>query len=331
MRIIIDSDIPHIKGILESYAEVEYIKGTEINAQSVHNCDALIVRTRTKCNEALLGGSNIKIIATATIGTDHIDLDYCRHAGIEVRNAKGCNARGVLQWVAAALRHITLADNKHPNEYRLGVVGVGAVGSLVSKYARHWGFSVMECDPPRHEREGGEFYTIERLTEECDILTFHTPLDSTTHHLLSKSLLSHLRPDAIILNASRGSVVDNLAVANSSHRYYFDVWENEPNIDPNVLEKSVIATPHVAGYSAQGKANATAMVINQIAEHFILPLTTWYPEDAPCSSTRLISWEEMCRTIDEHYPISEESEELKRHPERFEIMRNNYLYRKEYF
>lgn len=331
MHIIIDSDIPHIKDILEPYAEVEYLKGADINAESVRPCDALIVRTRTKCNEALLRGSNVKIIATATIGTDHIDLDYCRRSGMEVRNAKGCNARGVLQWVAAVLRHISLADNKQPQDYRLGVVGVGSVGSLVSKYARHWGFSVMECDPPRHEREGGEFYPIEQLAQECDILTFHTPLDSSTHHLLSKSLLSIMHPDSVIINASRGGVVDNLAVANSSHRYYFDVWENEPNIDPIVLEKSTIATPHVAGYSAQGKANATAMVVNQIAEYFNLPLKEWYAEDAPRSCAQLISWEEMCSTIDEHYPISEESDELKRHPERFEIMRNNYAYRKEYF
>ena len=331
MRIIIDSDIPHIKGILEPYAEVEYIKGAEINTQSVKNSDALIVRTRTKCNEALLRGSNVKIIATATIGTDHIDLDYCQRSGIEVRNAKGCNARGVLQWVAAALRHITTTDNKQPNEYTLGVIGVGSVGSLVTEYARHWGFKVMECDPPRYEREGGEFYPIERLAEECDILSFHTPLNPTTHHLLNKSLLEHLRPDAVILNASRGGVVDNIAVANSSHRYYFDVWENEPNIAPIVLEKSAIATPHIAGYSAQGKANATAMVINQIADYFNLPLTTWYPEDAPRSCAQLISWEEMCKTIDKYYPISEESDRLKRHPECFEAMRNNYLYREEYF
>lgn len=331
MRIIIDSDIPHIRGILEPYAEVKYLKGAEIDAKSIQNYDALIIRTRTKCDEALLRGSNVKIIATATIGTDHIDIDYCQHSGIEVRNAKGCNARGVLQWIAAVLRHITLTDNKQPSNYCLGVVGVGSVGSLVSKHAQHWGFRIMECDPPRHEREGGEFYPIERLAKECDILTFHTPLDSTTQHLLNESLLRTMRHDAVILNASRGGVVDNLAVANSSHRYYFDVWENEPNIDPLILEKSVIATPHVAGYSAQGKANATAMVVNQIAEYFNLPLTTWYPSDAPRSCAQLISWEELCRTIDEYYPISEESEKLKLHPEQFEAMRNNYSYREEYF
>jgi erythronate-4-phosphate dehydrogenase len=331
MRIIIDSDIPHIKGILEPYAEVEYLKGTEINTQSVRHCDALIVRTRTKCNEALLGGSQVKIIATATIGTDHIDLDYCHRSGIEICNAKGCNARGVLQWVAAALRHITLTDNKQPSNYRLGIVGVGSVGSLVAKYARHWGFSVMECDPPRQEREGGKFYPIDKLAEECDILTFHTPLNNTTHHLLNKSLLNKLRPDAVILNASRGGVVDNLAVANSSHRYYFDVWENEPNITPDVLHKATLATPHIAGYSKQGKANATTMAIRSLASFFGLPLMTWHPAEVEPTTPKDISWQELCSTIDRYCPISQQTQQLKASPEAFEDMRNNYDYREEYF
>ena len=171
MRILIDSDIPYIKGILEPYCDVEYLKGTEFNRENVSRCDALIVRTRTKCNERLLSGSNVKVIATATIGTDHIDLDFCERHGIKVYNAKGCNARGVLQWVAATLQHITHNDKKQPSDYTLGVVGVGAVGSLVSRYARHWGFNIMECDPPRMEREGGEYYTLEELAKGCDILT----------------------------------------------------------------------------------------------------------------------------------------------------------------
>lgn len=331
MRILIDSDIPYIKGILEPYCDVEYIKGTEFNRENVSRCDALIVRTRTKCNELLLSGSNVKVIATATIGTDHIDLDFCERHGIKVYNAKGCNARGVLQWVAATLQHITHNDKKQPSDYTLGVVGVGAVGSLVSKYARHWGFNIMECDPPRMEREGGVYYTIEELAKGCDILTFHTPLDKTTHHLLSKELIGIMRPEAVIINASRGGVVDNIAVVNSSHRYYFDVWENEPNIDTNILQQSELATPHVAGYSLQGKANASAMVINHIAKYFDLPIHNWYPTGIERGKEQLIEWDKMCNTIHKYYPISEESEHLKQHPEQFEEMRNNYAYRKEYF
>lgn len=331
MLIIIDCDIPFLHGVLEPYAEVQYVKGSQIDAQRVANADALIIRTRTRCDEELLRNSRVKIIATATIGTDHIDLDYCRSRGIEVHNARGCNARGVLQWVAAALRHITHSDGKQPEDYTLGVVGVGAVGSLVAEYGRHWGFNTLECDPPRKEREGGDFRSIEELAERCDILTFHTPLDSSTHHLLDKELLERMRPGATIINASRGGVVDNSAVANSSHRYLFDVWENEPYIPADILRRSDIATPHVAGYSIQGKANATALSINAIAKYFGLPLDSWYPPQIAPSTPRLISWAEMCATIDDYYPISEESNHLKHHPEEFEAIRNTYAYRNEYF
>lgn len=331
MHITIDSDIPYIRGVLEQYASIEYIRGSEIDADKIRTSDALIIRTRTRCNEKLLKGSNVKVIATATIGTDHIDMEYCHRSGIKVYNAAGCNARGVLQWVSAALRHIVGNDKREPSDYRLGVVGVGNVGSLVAQYARHWGFDVMECDPPRQAREGGNFQSLEQLVKECNILTFHTPLDESTHHLLNKSLITQLRPDAIIINASRGAVVDNTAVANSSHRYYFDVWENEPNIEPIVLSNSSLATPHVAGYSMQGKANATAMVITAICNHFDLPLKGWYPSNVKRTTPQLISWREMCNTIDQYYPISEESKLLKLNPELFETLRNKYVYRQEYF
>lgn len=331
MRVIIDKDIPFIRGVLEPYAEVRYERGGDISAQMLECVDALIVRTRTRCDEALLAGSSVKFIATATIGTDHIDLDYCAKHGIEVFNARGCNARGVLQWVAAALRDVVLGDGKRPEDYTLGVVGVGCVGSLVSKYARYWGFSVLDCDPPRAEREGGDFRSIEELVERCDILTFHTPLDSSTYHLLSEALIAKLRPETVIFNASRGGVVDNVALAKSSHRYYFDVWEGEPHIEAQVLENSVLATPHVAGYSLQGKANATTMVISAIARRFALPIEGWYPEEVTPTKTQLVGWEQMCDSIDSYYPISEESDYLKSHPEEFEKIRNSYAYRNEYF
>ena len=331
MQIIIDSDIPFIKGVFEPYADVRYLKGGNITADKLGDAEVLVVRTRTRCDASLLEHSRVRFIATATIGTDHIDLDYCQREDIEVFNAKGCNARGVLQWVAAVLRDIVLSDGRQPSDYRLGVVGVGCVGSLVVEYARRWGFDVLMCDPPRQEREGGDFRSVEELARCCDILTFHTPYDETTHHLLDEQLLAIMPSKAVVLNASRGGVVDNRAVANSSHRYYFDVWENEPNIERDVLLKSVLATPHVAGYSLQGKANATSLVVNAIARKFNLPIQDWYPAEVSPTKVQSIEWREMCNTIDQYYPISEESRYLKNHPEEFEKMRNSYLYRTEYF
>lgn len=331
MKVIIDNAIPFIHGVVEPWAEVVYCGGTEINRDIVRDADALIVRTRTQCNRELLEGSNVRFIATATIGRDHIDEVYCKSAGIEVASAAGCNARGVLQWVAAALKHILTEDGKQPKDYTLGVVGVGNVGSLVVEYARHWGFRVLMCDPPRLAREGGNFLPIDIVAKQSDIITFHTPLDATTYHMLNEELLSIMRPNATIINASRGGVVDNVMVANSSHRYAFDVWESEPCIEPVVLNSSMIATPHIAGYSQQGKANATSMVINALSYHFSLPLTNWRPENIPQTTPRLIDWDELCKSIDSYCPIKEETQVLKSAPNTFESLRNNYNYREEYF
>lgn len=331
MRVVIDSAIPYIQGVLEPYCDVIYQSAKQITADVVRSSDALIIRTRTKCNSELLDGSAIKFIATATIGTDHIDLEYCAQHNIEVCSAPGCNARGVLQWVAAALHHITTTQKRTPKSYTLGVVGVGNVGSLVSKYARLWGFNVMECDPPREAREGGEFYSIKEIAKRCDIITLHTPLDDTTYHLIDKQLINTMRPDAIIINASRGEVVDNSIIVGSNHRYIFDVWESEPNLSKSVLHKATLATPHIAGYSIQGKANATSMAVNAIARHLNLPLKEWYPKGVTRTTPRPISWEELCATITQYCDIEKESLSLKNSPQNFEHMRNSYNYRKEYF
>ena len=331
MKVVIDNAIPYIQGVLEPFAEVVYRPGASFSAEDVRDADALIIRTRTRCSGELLDSSSVKLIATATIGFDHIDLDYCRDKGIEVVTAAGCNAAGVLQWVSAALAMLAKRDCWQPQQRTLGIVGVGNVGKLVEKYARAWGFNVLRCDPPRKEREGGDFLPIEDVAREADILTLHTPLDATTHHLVDTQLLSIMRPEATIINASRGGVVDNMAVVNSSHRYAFDVWESEPHIDPKTLQQAMLATPHIAGYSLQGKANATSMSINALARHFNLPLTEWRPTEVLPTTPRLLSWEDMCATIERYCDIVSETETLKRSPEHFESLRNDYRYREEYF
>lgn len=331
MKVVIDSAIPYIRGIVEPYAEVVYMAGAKFSHDTIADADALIIRTRTHVDAALIDNTRVRFVATATIGCDHIDLDYCQRQGIKVCSAPGCNARGVLQWVAATLCHIVAKDNATPEEYTLGVVGVGNVGSLVSRYARHWGFKVMECDPPRQKREGGEFYDIEELAQRCDIITLHTPLDTTTHHLVNASLIEHMPRHTTIINASRGAVVDNRAVMESGHRYMFDVWEGEPDLDCEILARAELATPHIAGYSVQGKANATAMCVNALAEFFDLPLRGWYPEGITPTTPHLISWQELCSTIATHYDIVAESDTLKRNASYFESLRNSYTYREEYF
>lgn len=332
MKIVADSAIPFLKGTLEPYAETVYLDGRAISPSDVADADVLIIRTRTRCDAGLLEGSRVRTVVTATIGFDHIDLGYCREHGIEVITSAGCNARGVLQWVGAAL---ALSARRHgfaPSERTIGVVGVGHVGSLVAGYAAEWGFRVVCCDPPRERREGGlGFVGFEELLKRADIVTFHVPLDDSTRHMFDSHTAGLMRPGSIVMNTSRGEVVDTQALLQSGMAYALDVWEHEPDIDRELLRRAEISTPHIAGYSLQGKANATSMAVNAIAERFGLPLRGWYPAGIAKSAPRKISWEEMTESIVRYCDIEGESLALKEHPGQFERMRNSYAFRQEYF
>lgn len=331
MKIVIDSAIPYIEGVLEPFAEVVYRPGKAICADDVREADALVIRTRTRCDAQLLEHSRVRMIATATIGFDHIDLPWCAERGIEVATAAGCNARGVLQWIAAVLDFLACREGWHPAQKTLGIVGVGHVGSLVKAYAEAWGFRVVCCDPPREARERCGFLPLEEVARQADLLTFHTPLDDTTRHMGCSALFATMKPHAVVINSSRGEVVDAQALYDSGLSCVLDVWEHEPNLHPGLLERTLLATPHIAGYSQQGKANATAMSVAALARHFDLPLEGWYPPQVEPSAPRPISWQELSDTIRDVYDIEAESRRLKSHPGDFESLRDHYAYRKEYF
>ena len=331
MRVLVDRAIPFLQGVLEPFAEVLYLDGNNFTKEAVKGADALIIRTRTRCDKSMLEGSKVQFIATATIGFDHIDLDYCRAHDIAVSTSAGCNARGVLQWIAASLAMLAKRENFSPREHTLGIVGVGNVGRLVKEYAEAWGFRTICSDPPRQERENLGFVPLEEVLRKADIVTLHTPLDSTTKHLINSENISLMRSGAVLINASRGECVAIEATRRNNLTYITDVWENEPNIDNDYLAKSFIATPHIAGYSAQGKANATAMAVQALARHFDLPLHDWRPSEVAIVEPRQISWEEMCSTIEEYCDLATESATLRNKPEQFEQLRNNYHYREEYF
>jgi erythronate-4-phosphate dehydrogenase len=341
MKIIVDRDIPFLKGVLEPFAEVVYIAGEAIGPRDVSDADALVVRTRTRCDARLLEGSRVRFIGTATIGFDHIDREWCAAHGIRVATAAGSNKRGVLQWVSAALAWLTSERRiGSPSQLTLGVVGVGNVGSLVKEYASRWGFRVMCSDPPREKAEGlgraEGFYPLGELARECDIITLHVPLTASgpdaTRHLVDAGFLAATKPEAVILNSSRGLIIDPEALRGACNRgFIIDTWNDEPNIDRTVLQRTLLATPHIAGYSVQGKATATSMIVNALAREFGLPLDDWYPEGAPRSTPRAIGWEEMCRRMPAYFDIAARSRALNAAPEGFEQMRNDYKYRQEFF
>jgi erythronate-4-phosphate dehydrogenase len=331
MKIVVDRAIPFIKGVLEPFADVEYIDGNAFSREGVKSADALIIRTRTRCDKALLEGSKVQFIATATIGFDHIDLDYCRAHNIAVSTSAGCNARGVLQWLAAALALLSEKEGFTPQERTLGIVGVGNVGRLVKEYAEKWGFRTICSDPPREEREHLGFVSLEEVLRKADIVTLHTPLDKTTRHLINSENISLLHSVATLINASRGECIATEATRRNDLTYITDVWENEPNIDCEYLAKSIVTTPHIAGYTAQGKANATALAVQALARHFDLPLKDWQPTEVATVTPQPITWEEMCATIKDYCNLAVESVALHDNPELFEQLRNNYRYREEYF
>lgn len=331
MKIVIDSAIPYIQGVLEPFAQVVYLPGKTIGPADVCDADALVIRTRTRCDAQLLEHSRVRMIATATIGFDHIDLAWCAERGIEVSTAAGCNARGVLQWIAAVLTTLSRRQGWTPAQKTLGIVGVGHVGSLVKAYAEAWGFRVVCCDPPREARERCGFLPLEEVARQADLITFHTPLDDTTRHMGCSALFATMKPGAVVINSSRGEVIDAQALYDSGLPCVLDVWEHEPNLHPGLLGRALLATPHIAGYSQQGKANATAMSVAALARHFGWPLDGWYPPQIAPSAPRPISWEELGATIREAYDIEAESRHLKAHPGDFEALRDHYAYRKEYF
>ena len=267
-KIIVDDKVPFLEGVLENHFEVVYKPGNEIVRDNLADADALLIRTRTACDRNLLEGSSVKFIATATIGYDHIDTEFCRLAGIEWMNAPGCNAWAVQQYVVTAILELAVKYSLPLDQLTLGVVGVGHVGSKVAEAVRALGLHVLLCDPPRKRKEGGNFVSLETITAECDIITFHVPLtvdgEDRTYHMADDFFFAKLQRMPIIINSSRGEVVMGDAlkralIARSVKGAVLDVWEKEPGVDLELLRLVDIATPHIAGYSVEGKANGTAM------------------------------------------------------------------------
>ena len=352
MKIIADEAIPYLKGIFENECEVEYYPGSEITPQRVKDADALIVRTRTKCNAQLLEGSKVKVIASATIGTDHIDRAWCQSHNIALFNAPGCNSGGVLQYFLTALfKCLSTRElwqkflNSAPDAgadaaaagedaagegaaaagaataggaagaadgaaagsvagvdgtaegtataagdsasesapFTVGVIGVGNVGSKVAAACEGLGFEVLRNDPPKERQQTlaynsgylrivdfKDYYSLDYLLENSDVVTLHVPLDETTRGMADASFFARMKPGAIFINSSRGEVVDEAALLANIHKLaavVLDVWVGEPNINKELLQSAFIATPHIAGYSAEGKIKGTQMVVEAIRRY----------------------------------------------------------------
>lgn len=330
MKIIVDQAIPYIQGRFPEGTELLFIPGKDITPADIDDAEAMVVRTRTLCNESLLKNSKIKIIVTATIGTDHIDIPWCESHGITVRNAPGCNAPGVAQYVFASLFKIGF----DPEKDTLGIIGYGHVGSLVADWAKTMGVKILVNDPPRKKsgKKDIEYHSLEYVLKNSDAVTLHVPFisegDDATSHLIGKKEMDLMKPGAVLVNSSRGGVVDEKAfkefLSSGKLRGIVDVWENEPHIDPELVKLVDISTPHIAGYSTEGKKRATRMALEALREEAGIESDISGLECMP-DKRRKIS-----RTLIENsYDPFSDTRDLKSDITRFEELRNQYEYRHE--
>ena len=324
MQIIIDKGIPFLQGVFPSEIEVKFLSPEEITSESVRKADALFVRTRTQINKELLHGSQVRFVATATIGFDHIDQDYCREAGIHWVSCPGCNAQAVCDYVEEAIASFNSSPFRGRSEggFTIGVVGYGHVGKLVAQMAERKGYKVLLSDPPL-----GIGMSLNELAPLCDVLTFHTPLtydgEHPTYHLCNADILRLCKPNALIINAARGGIIDEQALLSTlnsqlstlNYTTAIDCWENEPLLNQALLEKVDLASFHIAGYSLEGKMRASEMCLQAFCEFFSLPILSINKKLVPLQGDSAPGW------------LQRISNQLKAAPEHFEQLRKQYKLR----
>lgn len=343
MKIVVDDKIPYILPYLHELAdEVVAKRGSEITADDVRDAYILIIRTRTRVDRQLLEGSSVALVVTATIGYDHLDTDYLREAGIEWTNCAGCNATSVAQYVQNSLLLLERERGFNIHESTIGIVGVGHVGTEVMAAALRMGFKrVLLNDPPREEAHhklpaGLCWNSLYELQRECDVITFHTPLTReqphATYHLADARFFRLLGKHPVIVNAARGGVVDEeeLLKALDSGRVseaVIDTWEGEPRVNSSLLGRAFIATPHIAGYSADGKANATRMALQAVAL-FLNKATVYHIKPPALASGTIFSDDPAERALQLYNPMAD-TDRLRANPGQFEQLRNDYPLRRE--
>lgn len=353
MLIVADENIPLLDAFFAGFGEIRRYPGRSIDAACVKDADVLLVRSVTQVDRRLLEGSQVRFVGTCTIGTDHLDLDYFAQAGIHWSSAPGCNARGVVDYVLGSLLTLAELDGAKLSERVYGVVGAGQVGERLVRVLHGLGWKVLVCDPPRQAREGGDFVSLDTLLETCDVISLHTPLqrdgDHPTWHLLGADQLARLRPGAWLINASRGPVVDNhalreLLLDREDVHAVLDVWEGEPQVNLDLADLCTLATPHIAGYSLDGKQRGTAQIYQafcrwrgepaqvQLAE--LLPAPALAQIDLDASSDPAWALATLCRAVydprrddaDFRRSLSDDSAEQRAG---FDLLRKHYPQRRE--
>ncbi|SCW65373.1 MULTISPECIES: 4-phosphoerythronate dehydrogenase PdxB [unclassified Pseudomonas] len=281
MLIVADENIPLLDAFFQGFGEIRRVPGRGIDRTMVEQADVLLVRSVSQINRALLEGSKVRFVGTCTIGTDHLDLDYFAEAGIRWASAPGCNARGVVDYVLGSLMTLAEIEGAQLEQRTFGVVGAGQVGGRLIEVLKGLGWTVKVCDPPRQAAEGGDYMSLEQIIEQCDVISLHTPLtrdgEQPTWHLFDEARLNQLKPGTWLINAARGPVIDNAALREvllerEDLQAVLDVWEQEPTVDVDLADLCVIATPHIAGYSLDGRQRGTAQIYQALCAFLERPV-----------------------------------------------------------
>lgn len=349
MKILVDENMPYARELFSRLGEVKAVPGRPIPVAELDDADALMVRSVTKVNEALLAGKPVKFVGTATAGTDHVDDRWLTQAGIGFSAAPGCNAIAVVEYVFSALLMLAERDGFALRDRTVGIVGVGNVGRRLQARLEAFGVRTLLCDPPRADRgDEGDFRSLDELVREADILTFHTPLlkdgPYKTLHLADEALIARLKPGSILINACRGAVVDNAALlarlnAGQQLSVVLDVWEGEPDLNVELLSKVDIGTPHIAGYTLEGKARGTTQVFEAFsafigrAQHVALDTLLPAPEFGRITLHGPLDQPTLKRLAHLVYDVRRDDAPL-RHvagiPGEFDKLRKTYLERREW-
>lgn len=347
MKIVADDKIPYILPALQELADEVVVKGgCDIGPDDVRDATILLVRTRTRCDRHLLEGSSVQLVVTATIGYDHLDTVYLEEAGITWANCPGCNATSVAQYIRNSLLVLQQERGLNLSTATLAIMGVGHVGTAVwQAMTQESGACPMHgtllYDPLREPvpcmgHDGTAWSDWKRVLTDADIITFHTPLTTTgpypTYHMADDTFFRSLTRKPVIINAARGGVIDEAALLRAMDDglvgdVIIDTWEQEPHINPELLRRAFIATPHIAGYSADGKANATRMTLATVCRFLQRPMTfNILPPALP--TTLSLSDDSTTRALQLYDPRTD-SKHLKAAPELFEWLRGHYPLRRE--
>jgi len=314
VKILADQNIPQVEAAFRDLGEVELMPGREIERAHLQDCRCLITRTVTRVDAALLQDTPVEFVGTATIGTDHIDLDYLADSGIGFSNAAGCNAESAAEYVISGLFALSRRKDFDPLQMRAGIIGLGNVGSRLRQKLDTLGIECLVCDPPLQNsgQSSQALVDLDTILRECNLISLHVPLTHggmhPTFHLLSAKRLQSLRQGCVLINAARGEVVDNHALLELLTRrddlhVFLDTWENEPLVSRGLLRRVDLATPHIAGYSVEGRLRGTQMVLDAAARHFKLSPRWHMSQQLParrelqCRATdsRLEFWQDLLR------------------------------------